>query len=253
MTFNEFLLHIPHSSVRIPARYRKAFLIDPETELPYMTDLFTDELFDLPAQKLVFPVSRLVCDVERFRDDRLEEMSLRGMGACYTHTHDGKQMRRLDPEQRESILRRWYDPHHAQLTRLVTERVQRFGVCTIIDCHSFSPAPLPYEPKQDPDRPDVCIGTDPFHTPPRLADLLAAAFRDSGCRVRLNDPYAGTIVPLQFLNRDPRVRSVMIEVNRGLYLDSACRKNRTFPIVAQNIRGAFAQLAAGAPLRVFCR
>ena len=127
--YSDYLIHIPHASVRIPDDCRSLFLLDPETEFPYMTDWFTDELFDLPVQRMVFPVSRLVCDVERFRDDRLEEMSRRGMGACYTHTHDGKQMRYLTREQREEVLRRWYDPHHAQLTRLVRERLQRFGCC----------------------------------------------------------------------------------------------------------------------------
>ena len=208
--YDDYLIHIPHASVRIPDDCRSRFLLDPESEFPYMTDWFTDELFDLPAQSLMFPISRLVCDVERFRDDRLEEMSRRGMGACYTHTHNGKQMRHLTRVQRESILHRWYDPHHAQLTSLVRERLQRSGSCTVLDCHSFSPVPLPYEPDRNPDRPDICIGTDAFHTPAELTDRLVHAFRAMGCRVSINRPYAGTMVPLEFYKTDARVRSVMI-------------------------------------------
>ncbi len=81
-----------------------------------------------------------------------------------------------------------------------------------------------------------------------ICDLLATAFRCRGYCVCINEPYTGSIVPLQFLNRDFRVRSVMIEVNRGLYLDNACRKNRMFPIVAQAIQSAFLRLAAKASL-----
>lgn len=44
-----------------------------------MTDAHTDRLFDIDeAGKIVFPVSRLVVDAERFSDDRLEPMAERG-------------------------------------------------------------------------------------------------------------------------------------------------------------------------------
>ena len=237
--YNEFLLHIPHASVRIPDGCRTQFLTDPEDEFPFMTDWYTDELFDLPARKLIFPVSRLVCDPERFRDDSLEEMSLRGMGACYTKTHDGTPLRELSAVQREQILRRWYDPHHEALTRAVGDILKRFGRCTVLDCHSFSPVPLPYEPDQEPDRPDICIGTDTFHTPPRLTGQLFDAFCSLGYRVGINTPYAGTMVPLRYYRADPQVRSVMIEVNRGLYLTEDCRKSSAFPALAKDIRRVF--------------
>jgi hypothetical protein len=54
-----------------------------------MTDAFTAELFPpsaLEAQRFVFPVSRLVCDVERFPHDADEPMAARGMGAVYSAT-----------------------------------------------------------------------------------------------------------------------------------------------------------------------
>ena len=240
---NEFVIHIPHASVRIPPECRAQFLIPPETELPSMTDWYTDELFDLPARQVVFPVSRLVCDPERFRDDVREEMSSRGMGACYTKNHYGKPLRLLSPAQREAVLRRWYDPHHSRLTRAVAETLARFGRCTVLDCHSFSPVPLPYEPDQASSRPDICIGTDSFHTPPRLAEQLSLAFRSRGYRVGIDSPYAGTIVPMRYYGKDPRVRSVMIEVNRGLYLTGDCRKNRFFPRLARDIREIFLEIS----------
>ena len=44
----------------------------------------------------------------------------------------------------------------------------------IIDCHSFPKYPLPYELNQQTDRPEICIGTDSFHTSEklRIAKLL---------------------------------------------------------------------------------
>ena len=57
-----------------------------------MTDAFTDDLFaltPLEAARVVFPVSRLVCDVQRFPHDADEPMALRGMGAVYVKTTNG--------------------------------------------------------------------------------------------------------------------------------------------------------------------
>jgi N-formylglutamate deformylase len=86
------VLHIPHSSRRVPADERQAILLDDaalDSELLRMTDAYTDELFPLTpveAARLVFPVSRLVCDVERFPTDENEPMAARGMGAIYIRT-----------------------------------------------------------------------------------------------------------------------------------------------------------------------
>ena len=130
---HQLLLHVPHASARVPAGLRDAFLCDIAAELRLMTDWYTDELFEFPAPRLVFPVSRLVCDPERFREDENEPMSRVGMGACYTRTHDGRPLRLLAPAAREAILRRWYDPHHRRLTELTRRALLRRGACLIVD------------------------------------------------------------------------------------------------------------------------
>ena len=237
------LLHIPHSSARVPAEYRDDFVTDIETELRCMTDWYTAELFAFPAPRLVFPVSRLVCDVERFRDDGREIMAGRGMGACYTHGHDGKPLRRLSPAAREAILRRWYDPHHARLTELTRTALARSGGCLIVDCHSFTAAPLPYETDQRRERPDICLGTDGFHTPPELAEGLEESFRRLGYSVARNAPYAGALTPLAYYRRERRLQAVMIEVNRGLYLDENCGRNPDFQRVRRDIGRVLRRLA----------
>jgi len=57
-----------------------------------MTDAFTDDLFVpdfVGAQTIIFPMSRLVLDPERFLNDDDEIMSALGMGVIYTRTSDG--------------------------------------------------------------------------------------------------------------------------------------------------------------------
>jgi N-formylglutamate amidohydrolase len=81
--------------------------------------------------------------------------------------------------------------------------------------------PLPSEADADPDRPDVCLGTDPVHTPGPLVAGLRAALEAEGFRVAVDRPFAGSLVPLRWLGTDARVRSVMLEVRRGTYMDEA--------------------------------
>jgi N-formylglutamate amidohydrolase len=145
-----------------------------------MTDAFTDSLFaptSFEADRVVFPVSRLICDVERFPDDADEPMAARGMGAVYVTMSDGTPLRRnLTPSERQRIMKEFYNPHHAALTSAVDRVVSDRHPCIIVDCHSFSSHPLPHEPDQDPLRPDICIGTDPYHTPSELKDALCSRF-----------------------------------------------------------------------------
>jgi N-formylglutamate deformylase len=88
------ILHIPHSSKVIPEDLRDQIVLsddDLTVELLRVTDTFTDEFFALPgATMLRFPISRLLVDVERFRDDAEEPMSKKGMGMIYTLTAMGK-------------------------------------------------------------------------------------------------------------------------------------------------------------------
>ena len=84
---NSTLLHIPHASTVIPGNYLASFrqAILPH-EIEVMTDWFCDELLDCGRDRIVFPISRLVCDVERFRDDKQEIMADIGMGVTYRCT-----------------------------------------------------------------------------------------------------------------------------------------------------------------------
>jgi N-formylglutamate deformylase len=186
---------------------------------------------------VVFPVSRLVCDVERFSSDADEPMAAGGMGVIYTRTSLGKPLRfNPAPLERQHILDRWYWPHHLKLERLVNEVIARAGECIVIDCHSFPSIALPYELDQSKIRPDICIGTDPFHTPSSLTDALIAAVEKLNFSVAVNAPFAGALVPFAYFRKDRRVAAVMIEVNRRLYMDEHTgRKNPDFAQLCDNM------------------
>ncbi|MBN2533160.1 MAG: N-formylglutamate amidohydrolase [Spirochaetales bacterium] len=220
------ILHIPHSSTYIPEEVKKAFVLTEsgiKTQILLLADMHTDKLFSFEhplVQRIVYPVSRFVVDPERFCEDDKEEMASIGMGVIYTKTTDLTTLRRNPTEkEREELLNRYYHPHHKKLTDAVDTVLSRYGKCLIIDCHSFSSAPLPYEKDQSPDRPDICIGTDSYHTSQELFDTVLSFWAKAGFDTAVNRPFPGTIVPLKHYHENPAVQSVMFEMNKRLYMD----------------------------------
>lgn len=208
-----------------------------------MTDFKTYRMFAplaLPVNIIRSPVSRLVIDVERFADDALEAMAAVGMGAVYLRTSTGAALRYpLSDTVRAELLHDYYYPHHLRLESRALALLQAYGRLLILDCHSFASIPLPHEHDQTRDRPAICIGVDSFHTPAALVTSLTAAFNEAGFDVAVNHPFSGAMVPAALYRVESRAVSVMIEVNRRLYMHEQEYLLRTdFPQVAAAIRSA---------------
>ena len=223
------IFHIPHSSRCVPADIRSSFVLSDEAlraELVAMTDAFTDHLFSFRAQDndhvVTFPISRLAVDPERFLNDDDEPMSKVGMGVTYTRTSRGLRLRNpVDERERKRLIDLYYAPHHKALSEAVRVDLDRLGTALILDCHSFPSAPLSYEVDQSPDRPDLCIGTDSFHTRREQVSALSKAAKAQEFTVKIDAPFRGALVPAQYYRRDPRVQAVMLEINRALYMNEA--------------------------------
>jgi len=223
------IFHIPHASRKVPHEQRRFIVLGDErlsAELLALTDAYTDELFSAHSKAgdsiVRFPISRLVVDPERFPDDDGEIMNKIGMGVVYWKTSKGELLRNPPAmEQKRRLLQDYYFPHHARLTAAIKNDLAEHGSALIMDCHSFPSFPLPFELDQNKDRPDICVGTDPYHTQENLIGALEAAILRHGFSFSLNKPYSGSLVPLEYYHKDRRIISVMIEVNRRLYMEES--------------------------------
>jgi len=196
-----------------------------------MTDWYTDELFTHPHSEIVkFGYSRLVCDVERLLID--EPMEQYGHGIAYTNDSYGNPLRIVD---RDEIIEKYYSPHHSKLTRTSNQLLSLFNTVVIVDCHSFSDEVLPHE-QDTGKRPDFCLGIDEFHTPPELVDSLKEYLTSLNFSVAIDDPFSGTIVPLINYQKTENLKSIMIEINRKLYLNGI-EKNDNFDYIQQVVSG----------------
>ena len=106
----------------------------------------------------------------------------------------------------------------------------------IVDCHYFPKTALFKSLNQRKNRPDFNIGTDAFHTPLDLLEKAEKYFIELGYSVGIDWPYSGAIVPMNYYLKDKRVMSIMLEVNRALYLegdinDKSCDYKKTKEVV----------------------
>ncbi|GHH91476.1 N-formylglutamate amidohydrolase [Streptomyces capillispiralis] len=219
------ILHVPHSAREIPGDVRAGLVPADaalERELDHITDAHTAAIAAVAAGaagvapwRFVNRLSRLVVDPERFPDER-EEMLAVGMGAVYTRTTH-KEVLRADGFDAAPLIERYFRPYARAMSEAVADRLAATGRAVIIDVHSYPSAPLPYELHGDGPRPEVCLGTDSFHTPAGLLDAARAAFAPCG-ETGLDSPFAGTYVPLEYYGKRAEVTALMVEIRRDTYM-----------------------------------
>lgn len=220
MIERKIILHVPHSSTNIPLT--DGYVVDfisLEKEMLKLTDWYTDDLFFAKAEEMIIAeFSRIFCDPERFTDDSKEIMSQYGMGVLYEKNDEGDTIRKVTPELKQKILAEYYWKHHEKLSQALDNQLNSFGTALIIDCHSYPSNPLKRDLDKNPLRPDFNIGTDTYHTSQKLIDLSVNFFEKKGYSLGIDWPYKGSIVPLEHYNRNSNVQTIMLEINRALYL-----------------------------------
>ena len=212
---SNILVHIPHDSIVVPEWARKDFVIkDIDYESLIMSDwkvgeLIWEELYN--HSHLNFNLSRIVLDVERYRDDENEPMSKYGMGKLYTSTSEGLLLRNIS-DSNKIRLEKIYDEYHLKLKEKSKDLVEEYGEeAIIVDFHSFPNEDKRYQKKGQ--KPDICLGFNDGFNEKKLNEIKSI-FEKNNFSVKFNNPYSGSIVP-----DGVKIDSIMIEVNRKLYLD----------------------------------
>ncbi|MFV0575909.1 MAG: N-formylglutamate amidohydrolase [Vibrio sp.] len=182
------------------------------------TDWFTNELFSHPnTDRVVQKHSRFIVDCERLPDD-IEPLYQEGYGICYRKDFDGNELT-IELPNKEAMLK-IYHQHHKQLNFETRKILCYIPVVFIVDCHSFGDDQIESDV-------DFCLGfNDDFSDFDMLAKMKNY-LENLGYKVGVNDPYSNAIVPNQFYgNAD--VKSIMIEVNKRLYLTDDYQKIADF-------------------------
>lgn len=219
---NNFLVHIPHSSLELPNVFWENVILSKEKILKdnkELCDERVDEFVPSTIKNLIkFPYSRMFCDVERFRNNEYEIMSQIGMGAVYTMTSDKELFNLYNEKYKEMVLSEFYDKYHNFFYELCKSIIENYGSCYILDLHSFSDE-MVLKMLGKTNNPDICIGIDTEFQNEEYTKFTIDHFKEYGYSVIINHPYSGTIVPTPYyLAKDKRVKSLMIEINKRIYL-----------------------------------
>lgn len=226
--YKNILLHIPHSSISFPLISDHSFN-DLNNEERLLIDYYTDELF-IPEQKtehiysVVFPYCRQFCDVERLINDPLEE---KGLGIRYKRVKANLQLREFNIYGNAFS---YYADYHDMVSKILTNMGEEK---LLIDCHSLSA--LPNLLNSNPPDIDICIGhnDDETCTDKVVIGNIVHHFESKGYKVGINDPYSNSktfSVPVIY-------HSVMIEVNKRLYMDErSLKKTDGFERIKRDIQ-----------------
>jgi len=233
-----YLIHLPHSGRDILSHYMSDYFLaadELKENIDQYCDLYTDELFgDLFEHfgGVKSNHSRLFFDPERFGDDGAEPMHKKHrLGWFYENAIlTKKPLRKLD---NKANIRAYYDAHHKELNRKTAEKLSLYGRCSVIDCHSFSNERYWFH-DANLALPDICIGFEDNHVDKELVAIIQKEFE--GYDIGINTPYAGALVPTDYWGKDFRVKSVMIEINKRLYLEpDNITKSKDFETIKEKL------------------
>ncbi|MBQ6477536.1 MAG: N-formylglutamate amidohydrolase [Bacilli bacterium] len=222
---NKFIIHVPHASLEVPEEFTDKLLVDRkyfDKENIFICDYKVDDFIPNNFNNIVkFNYSRMFCDVEKYLDDSKEVMSKYGMGAVYTKDSNGKEFIKVDDKYKEEVISKYYKKHHKELDKIVGKVLSNYKDCFIIDLHSFSDE-FVYKMFNKKNTPDICIGINKDNYDKELLVKTINFFKSNNYSIRVNYPFSGSITS----NKYPEVKSIMIEINKRVYLDDKNNYNK---------------------------
>ena len=136
--------------------------------------------------------------------------------------------RKLSVDEVQNRIEKYWRPYHQTLESLIEVAYENFGYVLHVNLHSMRNQGVISDPDGVVERPDFVIG-DRNHTScsPELTEQIASLLKDQGYRVSVNLPYSGQVLVSKFSDLASKKYSVMIEVNRRLYMDELTREKHS--------------------------
>jgi N-formylglutamate deformylase len=146
----------------------------------------------------------------------------RGLGLIKTTSRYGHplQERPLTVAEITDRIERYHQPYHRELSRVIQRKRADFGLALQISCHCMSAVGMPTHPDSGQERADFCIGDmNGTTSSPEYRDLVVGVLQDGGYSVTVNTPYDGGILMSHNADVPNNIHSIMIEINKRLFMD----------------------------------
>ncbi len=150
------------------------------------------------------------------------EVSKRGLGLLKTKSRYGEpfQERKLTVAEVTARLDNYYRPYHAELKDILDRMYKAYGFSYQISCHCMSAIGAPTHPDPGIPRADFCIGdVNGTSASPEFMAFIKKTIEDLGYSCKVNDPYDGGYLNSHYGDVPNGKESVMIEINKKLFID----------------------------------
>ncbi|EKO3632756.1 N-formylglutamate amidohydrolase [Vibrio metschnikovii] len=208
------ILNIPHSGTNV-LNYPIS-----QDDINLGTDWFTNELFQHQNSDCVVQEhSRFIVDCERLPNDT-EPLFKDGYGIIPTKDFNGSELTfSIDSD----IAMKIYHNHHEQLNKLTRFILCYIPVVFVVDCHSFGEHQIKDKSKNF----DFCFGYNADFDNLEMLENMIVLVESNGYTVGINEPFGNAIVPNEYYGNES-VKSIMIEVNKSLYLTDNFQRSDKF-------------------------
>ena len=174
--------------------------------------------------------------------------SLSGRGLIWSGYPPGLPLydRKLSVEEVRQRIERYYAPYHSALQRELDAAYGAFGGFCHVNYHSMPSVSTDMSPEgPGVARPDITLGDrDGTTCAPALTAFVRDYFAGRGYTVTINDPYKGAYLVSAYSNPDDGRHSLMIELNRRLYMDEeTLKKSPGFAGLQEALTGLITALA----------
>jgi len=257
------VLDSPHSGNHYPADFAPALAMG---RLAMGEDRFVDELVadapqhGAPLLRALFP--RVYLDPNRDETDldpallaedwpdalSPTEKSRVGMGLIWRLLGGETPIyaRKLTVAEVKRRLVHYYWPYHRHLQELLDGAYEGFQGVWHLNCHSMpSVSSVQHREGVGVARPDITLADGVGRTcEPDFIEFLRERLVARGYEVKLNDPYRGATLVHRYADPAQNRHSLMIEINRRLYMDEATlARNDNFPVLYRDLGEVIGELA----------
>ncbi|MGP3775367.1 N-formylglutamate amidohydrolase [Streptomyces sp. SDT5-1] len=156
--------------------------------------------------------------------------------------HEGK-LPVVDVQHR---IEHYHRPYHQELGRIIDSLHRRFGAVWQLTCHCMSAVGAPTHADPGQQRADFCLGDmDGTTSSPDFTKFVEETLTDLGFSVSVNFPYPGGELTTRHANPNMHINSVMIEVNKRLFMDvKTFKKTSDFDAVQEAVETLIEKITA---------
>lgn len=257
------VLSIPHCGTVFPEEFLANISVSKE-DLRKNEDIFVKDLLEPAIQNgipaLNMNISRTFIDVNRakmevdpnmFYDYPKDDLGLNrhrsryGLGLIHKVTADSKQIypSPISYKEVERRIEKIYDAYHARLKELITEIIDKFGFCLVLDCHSM-PSKICSIISENP-KISICLGNlFEQSCPNKISFFVENEFSKREYYVSKNRPYSGAYITFNYCEPRKQAYTLQLEINREIYAnENELTKNEDFQRVSYDISKVITNLA----------